>query len=249
MEKEKISIITPLYNGEEFITHAIHSVINQTYENWELIIIDDFSKDKSFEIICDYAKKDKRIQIIKNEKNLGVVETRNKGIREATGRYIAFLDSDDTWNNNKLEKQITFMKEKKASISCTDYMRVDKNNKDKKRIRVKEEITYHMLLKTNMVGCLTVIYDTEKIGKKYFKEAKKSEDYILWLDIIKETHLIYGLKEVLAYNRVLTNSRSSNKLEVMKTQWLIYRKHENLSKIKAAYFFIIYLIKGVQKII
>ena len=249
MEKEKISIITPLYNGEKFVEDAINSVINQTYKNWELLIIDDFSKDKGCEIARNYAENDSRIRIIKNEENLGVVETRNRGIREAVGRYIAFLDCDDTWNHDKLKKQINFMEEKDAAISCTDYMRMDESGNHKKLMMVKEKITYNMLLKSNIVGCLTVIYDTKKIGKKFFEDAVRSEDYVLWLDIFKETKIIYGLEEELAYYRVLDNSRSSNKIKVLKAQWLIYRKYENLSFVKAVYFFIIYFILGIKKIL
>lgn len=247
MEKDKVSIITPLYNGEDFIKYAVESVLKQTYKNWELIIINDCSTDNSGEIIERYAKEDTRIKILENKKNSGVIKTRNKGIEAASGRYIAFLDSDDMWHEEKLEKQINFMKKNEAEISCTEYARVDKNNNEKKLIKVEKIITYKMLLKTNMMGCLTVIYDTEKIGKKYFENAKKSEDYILWLSIVKEVKKAYGLRETLGYYRVLDNSRSSNKIEVVKFQWSIYRKYQKLSIIKTLYYFIFYIIQGTRK--
>ena len=207
-----MSIITPLYNGEEFIKDAVESVLAQTYENWELLVIDDGSADNGYNIVKEYSDKDKRIKLLKNEKNSGVTKTRNKGIESSEGRYIAFLDSDDMWQKEKLERQINFMKAHDAAISCTAYARVDREGNEKKIIHVKEEITYNMLLKTNMMGCLTVIYDTEKTGKRYFAEAEKSEDYILWLSMVRDIKKAYGLDETLAYYRVLDNSRSSNKL-------------------------------------
>ena len=242
-----MSIITPLYNGEEFIKDAVESVLAQTYENWELLVIDDGSADNGYNIVKEYSDKDKRIKLLKNEKNSGVTKTRNKGIESSKGRYIAFLDSDDMWQKEKLERQINFMKAHDAAISCTAYARVDREGNEKKIIHVKEEITYNMLLKTNMMGCLTVIYDTEKTGKRYFAEAEKSEDYILWLSMVRDIKKAYGLDETLAYYRVLDNSRSSNKLKVVKFQWKIYRKYEKLSLFKTMYCFIFYILEGTRK--
>ncbi len=219
----------------------------QTYENWELLVIDDGSADNGYNIVKEYSDKDKRIKLLKNEKNSGVTKTRNKGIESSEGRYIAFLDSDDMWQKEKLEKQINFMKSRDAAISCTAYARVDREGNEKKTIHVKEEITYNMLLKTNMMGCLTVVYDTEKTGKSYFIEAEKSEDYILWLSMVRDLKKAYGLDEVLAYYRVLDNSRSSNKLKVVKFQWKIYRKYEKLSLFKTMYYFIFYILEGTRK--
>ena len=242
-----MSIITPLYNGEEFIRDAVESVLAQTYENWELLVIDDGSSDNGYNIVKEYSDNDKRIKLLENEKNSGVTKTRNKGIEASDGRYIAFLDSDDMWHREKLEKQLNFMNNKNAAISCTAYARVDRAGNEKKVTHVKEEITYNMLLKTNMMGCLTVIYDTEKTGKRYFTEAEKSEDYILWLSMVRDIKTAYGLDEPLAYYRVLDNSRSSNKLKVVKFQWKIYRKYEKLSLFKTIYCFIFYILEGTKK--
>ena len=219
----------------------------QTYESWELLVIDDGSQDNGYGIVKEYSDRDKRIKLLKNEKNCGVVKTRNRGIKAAEGRYIAFLDSDDMWHKDKLEKQISFMNSKKAEISCTAYARIDREKNEKKIIHVKDEITYNTLLKTNMMGCLTVIYDTQKTGKKYFTEAEKSEDYILWLSMVRDIKTAYGLDEKLAYYRVLDNSRSSNKLKVVKFQWKIYRKYEKLSFFKTVYYFIFYILEGTRK--
>ena len=247
IEKEKISIIVPMYNAEKFIGKTIESVLAQTYQNWEMLIMNDVSTDNSLAIVSLYAKKDERIKIVNTEKNVGVVKGRNFLIDLASGKYIAFLDADDYWHNEKLEKQIKFMKEKNASISCTEYTRVKENEEKINDVIIKEEISYNDMLKNNYLGCLTVIYDAKKIGKRYFKELEKNEDYVLWLEIVKDVKTIYGLKENLAYYRVLDNSRSSNKVKTAKVRWEIYRKIEKLSLLKSIYYFLHYAIRAVLK--
>jgi len=247
IEKEKVSIIVPMYNAEKFIGKTIESVLAQTYQNWEMLIMNDVSTDNSLAIVSVYAKKDERIKIVNTEKNVGVVKGRNFLIDLASGKYIAFLDADDYWHNEKLEKQIKFMKEKNASISCTEYTRVKENEEKINDVIIKEEISYNDMLKNNYLGCLTVIYDANKIGKRYFKELEKNEDYVLWLEIVKDVDIIYGLKENLAYYRVLDNSRSSNKVKTAKVRWEIYRKIEKLSLLKSLYYFLHYAIRAVLK--
>ena len=247
IEKEKVSIIVPMYNAEKFIGKTIESVLAQTYQNWEMLIMNDVSTDNSLAIVSLYAKKDERIKIVNTEKNVGVVKGRNFLIDLASGKYIAFLDADDYWHNEKLEKQIKFMKEKNASISCTEYTRVKENEEKINDVIIKEEISYNDMLKNNYLGCLTVIYDAKKIGKRYFKELEKNEDYVLWLEIVKDVNTIYGLKENLAYYRVLDNSRSSNKVKTAKVRWEIYRKIEKLSLLKSIYYFLHYAIRAVLK--
>ena len=247
IEKEKVSIIVPMYNAEKFIGKTIESVLAQTYQNWEMLIMNDVSTDNSLAIVSMYAKKDERIKIVNTEKNVGVVKGRNFLIDLAIGKYIAFLDADDYWHNEKLEKQIKFMKEKNASISCTEYTRVKENEEKINDVIIKEEISYNDMLKNNYLGCLTVIYDAKKIGKRYFKELEKNEDYVLWLEIVKDVNTIYGLKENLAYYRVLDNSRSSNKVKTAKVRWEIYRKIEKLSLLKSIYYFLHYAIRAVLK--
>ena len=247
IEKEKVSIIVPMYNAEKFIRKTIESVLAQTYQNWEMLIMNDVSTDNSLAVVSGYAKKDKRIKIINTEKNVGVVKGRNFLINLANGKYIAFLDADDYWHNEKLTKQIKFMKEKNANISCTEYTRVKENEEKINDVIIKEEISYNDMLKNNYLGCLTVIYDAKKIGKRYFKELEKNEDYVLWLEIVKDVDIIYGLKENLAYYRVLDNSRSSNKVKTAKVRWEIYRKIEKLSLLKSLYYFLHYAIRAVLK--
>ena len=247
IEKEKVSIIVPMYNAEKFIGKTIESVLAQTYQNWEMLIMNDVSTDNSLAIVSLYAKKDERIKIVNTEKNVGVVKGRNFLIDLASGKYIAFLDADDYWHNEKLEKQIKFMKEKNASISCTEYTRVKENEEKINDVIIKEEISYNDMLKNNYLGCLTVIYNAGKLGKRYFKERDKNEDYVLWLEIVKDTGKIYGLKQNLAFYRVLDKSRSSNKIDAAKVRWRIYRDVERLSLFQAAYYFINYVIIALKK--
>ena len=247
MEENKVSIIIPVYNAEKFIGKTIESVLNQTYKNWEMLIFNDKSKDDSLKIIKKYSEKDERIKVIDSKENVGVVAARNKLIEIATGEFIAFLDADDYWREQKLEKQIKYMKEQNALISCTEYIRVTEDEKEINDIIIKEIITYEDMLKNNYLGCLTVIYNASKLGKRYFKEREKNEDYVLWLEIVKETKIIFGLKENLAFYRVLNNSRSSNKIKVAKDRWEVYRKVERLSLFKSIYYFLQYVIRALKK--
>lgn len=247
MEENKVSIIIPVYNAEKFIGKTIESVLNQTYKNWEMLIFNDKSKDNSLKIIKKYSEKDERIKVVDSKENVGVVAARNKLIEIATGEFIAFLDADDYWKQNKLEKQIKFMRKNNALISCTEYTRVTEDEKEINDIIIKEIITYEDMLKNNYLGCLTVVYNANKLGKRYFKERKKNEDYVLWLEIVKETKIIFGLKENLAFYRVLNNSRSSNKIKVAKDRWEVYRKIERLSLLKSIYYFLQYVIRALKK--
>ena len=247
MDKEKVSIIVPMYNAEKFIGKTIESVLSQTYENWEMLIMNDVSTDNSLAVVNEYAKKDDRIKVVNTEKNMGVVKGRNHLIDLANGKYIAFLDADDYWHSQKLEKQIQFMKEKNAGISCTEYTRVKENGGKINEVVIKSEISYTDMLKNNYLGCLTVMYDVEKVGKRYFKELEKNEDYVLWLEIVKDVKTIFGLKENLAYYRVLDNSRSSNKAKTAKVRWEIYRKVEKLPFLNSVYYFLHYAVRAVLK--
>jgi len=247
MDKEKVSIIVPMYNAEKFIGKTIESVLSQTYENWEMLIMNDVSTDNSLAVVSEFAKKDDRIKVVNTKKNMGVVKGRNYLIDLASGKYIAFLDADDYWHSEKLEKQVQFMEEKNAGISCTEYTRVRENGEKINEVVIKSEISYTDMLKNNYLGCLTVMYDVEKVGKRYFKELEKNEDYVLWLEIVKDVKIIYGLKENLAYYRVLDNSRSSNKVKTAKVRWEIYRKVEKLSLLKSIYYFLHYVVRAVLK--
>jgi len=242
-----VSIITPLYNTSDFISQTIESVLNQTYQNWEMLIIDDVSTDNSCEVVEKYSAAEPRIKLIRSKINQGPAETRNTGIEAAQGRYIAFLDSDDLWLPEKLEKQIKHMKEKKAALSYTGYRWINEANQHLPQvIPAKESSSYSDMLNFNQIGCLTAMYDTNKTGKQYFQNAGH-EDYILWLSIIKSEHSAKGLNETLAKYRIRQGSVSKNKIKVAKFQWNIYRNIEQLSMIKSAFHFTIYTTNGILK--
>lgn len=244
---EMVSIIMPMYNRSFFVEQSIDSVIAQTYKNWELIIIDDYSTDNSKEIVEKYIERDLRIKIICLEQNSGVAEARNRGIEIANGQYLAFLDSDDIWHPEKLQKQIFFMKKNNIAFSYTQYRHFSQKDKyEGKLIDVKEHVTYKELLKGNIIGCLTVVIDREKI-KNIMMRSERHEDYILWLQILKSGYEAYGLKKDLARYRISSNSLSGNKLKSAIWTWRIYRKIEKLNLWESLYYFLHYLLKGVLK--
>jgi len=242
-----ISIITPLYNASKYISQTIDSVLQQTYQNWEMIIIDDVSSDNSCDIVEDYTLKDPRIKLIRSTVNQGPAKTRNIGIKAAKGRFIAFLDSDDLWLPEKLEKQIHHMTQCNATLSFTGYQWINENNKVlPQTIHAISQASYFRMLNYNQIGCLTAIYDTQEIGKQYFTNAGH-EDYILWLKIIKSGQQASGLNETLAKYRIRQGSVSKNKIKTAKFQWNIYRNIEKLSLIRSAFHFVIYTTNGILK--
>jgi glycosyltransferase involved in cell wall biosynthesis len=242
-----VSIITPLYNSEKTISDTIDSVINQTYYNWEMIIVDDCSTDNSVDIVKSYIRDDLRIKLIQLTENSGPAVARNVGLENSLGRFIAFLDSDDLWFPQKLDKQISFMLNNDYVFTFSAYERFRFIDDSLKTINVKNSVSYQDLLKTNHIGCLTAMYDAHKIGKHFFPVTGKHEDYACWLSILKKDVIAYGLNEVLAKYRISSNSFSSNKLLVAKHQWNIYRQSENLSLLRSLYYFLHYTINGFIK--
>jgi glycosyltransferase involved in cell wall biosynthesis len=241
---KKVSIVMPNYNGVPFIESSIRSVLIQTYVNWELIIVDDCSTDKSIEIIEKFH--DRRIELLKNQHNVGAAKSRNKGIEYASGEIIFFLDSDDIWKPNKLEEQIR-QYDNKTVVIFSDYDLIDEQgNSLNKIIRAPVNVTYKNLLKTNHIGCLTGSYNVKLLGKRFFIKHGH-EDYILWLSILKEGYNAMNVSQCLASRRILKNSLSSNKLKTIRWQWNIYRNIEKLSLFKSLYFFIFYIYYALKK--
>jgi len=242
-----VSIVMPSYNADKFIADAIESVLNQTYAYWELIVVDDGSLDHTNEIVEAYAKQDSRISLIKLKQNSGPAKARNKAIKEAKGRYIAFLDADDLWLPEKLKKQIMFMHKNNLSFTYSSYHLIDEHGHMFGTFTTREFITYKSMLKTCSVGCLTAIYDTQVLGKQYMPNIAKRQDYGLWLQILKDINGTKGIIEPLATYRVLGNSVSSNKLTAAVYQWKIYRDVENLNLWKSIYYFVHYAFYGIVK--
>lgn len=245
---EKVSVIMPLYNSARFLSSSIESVINQTYKNWELLLIDDCSKDDSVIIAQSYSDQDKRIRLLRLPKNSGAAIARNEGIRIASGRYISFLDSDDIWLPNKLKEQIDFMEKNDASFSYSAYKKINVNGDELCTFGVPASLRYHELLKVCVIGCLTVVYDVAKLGKLYMPLGTKREDYALWLKIMREKDVIaYGLNTILACYRTYPEQSSSKKLNMAAENWILLRKQEKLSIIVALYYFIQYSCRGLLR--
>ena len=241
-----VSIITPCYNAALFIERTIESVLAQSYTNWEMIIVDDASTDLSQEIITKYISKNKQIKLLVNKKNMGTAESRNVAIREAAGEYIAFLDNDDIWLPQKLSKQVLLMQEEDIFLSYSSYDTIDKSGQPIGHFPVQEKVCYSDMLKTSIIGTLTMIYNAKKLGKFYF-HGVGHEDYVMKLEILKKTKFAKGINETLAKYRILNDSLSRNKIRAAKWQWHIYRDIEKLPLLKSIYYFMHYTYRGLTK--
>ena len=234
MEDKLVSIIMPTYNCAKFIGKTIESVIAQTYENWELIIVDDCSKDNTEEVVSKY--KDNRIKYYRLENNSGAAVARTEAMKKARGSYMSFLDSDDLWKKDKLEKQLEFMNKNNYNFTCTEYEQIDEEgNKLNKVIKVKKRADYNRILLDCPVGNSTVMYNVEKLGKFEVPNIRKRNDDALWLQILKKEKYIYGMPDILMEYRIRSNSISSNKLSLVKYHWQLYRKIEHLSVFRSVF--------------
>lgn len=243
-----VSIIMPSYNAARFIGESINSVLLQTYSNWELLIVDDCSKDNSVEVVRKFANIDKRVVLFSLEKNVGAAAARNVAIEHAQGQYIAFLDSDDVWDEYKLEKQLAFMKQYSYVFTFSNYYVMEENGKKKENIvKVPSSLSYHQYLRNTIIGCLTVIIDRQQTGDFKMPLIKSSHDMALWLLIMKRGFKAYGLKDVLAGYRLVSTSNTAKKWKAAKDVWKVYREIEGLSVLYAAYCFCGYAINAVLK--
>ena len=243
----EVSIIFPCFNSSNTISQSIHSVLNQTYENWELIIIDDFSYDNTFNIINEFATKDHRIVVIKNNRNMGVAFTRNTGIDRASGKFISFLDSDDYWSKNKLEVQLGIMIKNNYNLTFTSYYRVDINDKIISKVSIyQKNIGFSDLLKGNVIALSSSMICSDIVKKFSFKKVGH-EDYLFWLNILQKPIIGYSINSFLTYYRVHHNSLSGNKLKAVRYTWNIYRNHLKFSYLKSLYYFVIHIYNSIKK--
>lgn len=248
MKDGLVSIITPVYNAQDFIVDTIESVQSQTYENWELLLIDDCSSDRSAELIEEKMKKDNRIKYIKLEKNSGAAATRNTGLSNAKGRYVAFLDSDDIWRPTKLKKQLDLLKEKGVGFCFTSYRYCqDDGTPTNKVARAPEKINYNGLLKNTIIGCSTVLVDKKILGDFRMTNVRRGQDTATWLQLLKKVDYAYGIYEDLVLYRVVEGSLSHNKMKAIKRTWNTYRNVEHLSLPKAMYVFVFYAYNAIKK--
>lgn len=247
MQNDLVSIIMPAYNCENLINHSIDSVINQTYDNWELIIVDDYSKDKTFEVISKYSEKDSRIKVFRQLKNNGVSAARNVALTEARGRFIAFLDSDDIWKKNKLQLQIEFMIKNNYSFSFTSYELIHESGEKLNKIfEVPTSIKYREYLKNTIIGCLTVMLDRKRIGEINIPNTPL-EDVVTWMTLLRKGTVAYGLNSVLAEYRITSGSVSRDKIANAKKYYSILRNNQKLSLLDSLYCHFFYILNAIKK--
>ncbi len=249
--KDLVSIIIPVYNANKYIETTVRTVAGQSYENWELLLVDDGSTDGSSETIKRLEAEDDthRIKVLLPNEHGTAARARNYGLKYASGRYVAFLDADDLWEKDKLEKELSFMKEKNAGFVFTGYEFADANGVGLgKIVKVPETLNYKQALKNTTIFTSTVLLDTQIVDKELiFMPEIKSEDTATWYRILRNGHIAYGLNENLVKYRRVANSLSSNKLEAIRRIWNLYRKAEKLSLIYSAYNFMFWAVRAVLR--
>lgn len=249
--EELISIIVPVYHVENYIAQTMDCVYEQTYEKWELLLIDDCGGDNCVKIMEDYIRQkgDSRIRLIHQPSNMGAAKARNRGLTEAKGRYIAYLDADDLWTPEKLERELAYLKDKEAAFVFTGYEFADQNgNGTGKVVRVPESLNYKEALKNTTIFTSTVMFDTEKISKEMLEmPVMKSEDTALWWRILRNGYVAWGLDENLVKYRRAGRSLSSNKLEAVRRIWTLYRRAEGMSILNSAYHFCFWAVRAVKR--
>lgn len=248
-EKHLISIISPSYNSSDFIEVTINSISAQTYRNWELIVVDDCSKDNTVSILKKLSETDSRIKYFTNATNQGAAISRNIGLENARGRFIAFLDSDDLWYPQKLDIQINFMLSNICPISFTSYELIDeKGLQIDKIIQTVEKIDYQGYMKNTIIGMSTSMIDTNIVGKDFrFTNIRTRQDTYLWITLLKKGFKAYGINQVLAKYRVRSNSISANKFKAAKRVWYLYYNLEKLGMVKSTYYFSFYVYNAFKK--
>lgn len=246
MEKDLVSIIMPSYNTANFIEESIESVINQSYQKWELIIIDDCSEDDTEFIVQKIS--DRRILFNKNECNYGAAFSRNLAIKKARGEWIAFLDSDDIWLPTKLEKQLEFMKNKKVYFSYTQYQIIDEDSNLKKiLISGPKRINKAMMYTYCWPGCLTVMYNAQKVGVVQIENLKKNNDYAIWLRVIDRCDCYLFQKDLARYRKRDGSISNANYVELLKYHYLLFKKGEKMPKWKSLFLTFLNLTGGLYK--
>lgn len=248
---ELVSIIVPVYNARKFIRETMDSVMAQTYPSWELLLIEDVSTDGTAAVIEEYVreKEEQRIRLIRQPENRGAARARNRGLEEAKGRYIAYLDADDLWEPEKLQHQLLFMEKNEAAFCFTGYEFADECGVGTgKVVRVPETLNYRQALGNTTIFTTTVMFDTERIPKEMLEmPVMKSEDTALWWRILRNGYTAYGLDENLVRYRRPGKSLSSNKLEAIRRIWNLYRRAEGMSIPASVWHFCFWALRAVKR--
>lgn len=236
---DKVSVIVPMYNAENHIEETLQSILSQTYQNFEIICIDDISNDNTIKIVEKLMENEDKIKLYQLEEKGGASIARNLGIKEATGNYIAFLDADDVWLEDKLENQIVFMKENNLAFTYTNFGFIDNYGNVLEKYRTSpKKITYKSLSYGNTIGCLTVMYDVSKVGLIQIEKINKRNDFALWLAVLKEVEAGYLLPKILSNYRFVEDSlsRKDGKLDLIKYHIKLHRDLEGRSLLKSLFF-------------
>ena len=242
MKSSLVSIIMPAYNAEKFIAESIASVQQQTHRDWELLIIDDASKDGTLALVNGLQKKDSRIKVHNLPTNQGAGFARNIGIKASKGDFISFLDADDLWKPQKLEKQLQFLQQQKVQVCYSSYDLIDEaGNPLNKTVKALQKLPFQKLLRANYVGNLTGIYNAKELGKIYCPLIRKRQDWGLWLLAVRKAGGAKGISEALAYYRVRENSISRNKWEMLGYNYKVYRKVLEFSALKSGFWMLLFL--------
>lgn len=242
-----VSVIMPAYNAENTIADSITSVQSQIFTDFELIIVNDCSLDKTRAIAESLALTDSRISILDMDVNSGAGSSRSYGIKESKGRYIAFLDADDLWRPEKLEKQITMMRNEDLPFVCSSYSVIDEDGRHLYVNSPPSKITYNDLLNENMIGCLTVIFDTQFFGRIGMPPLRKRQDYALWLSLLKKVECCVTHPEVLASYRITSGSLSSNKFGLLIYNYRMFRSCEDFGRLASIYYVLRNIISKIMK--
>jgi teichuronic acid biosynthesis glycosyltransferase TuaG len=240
-----VSVIMPAFNAERFIRQSIESALAQTLGDIEVLVADDASTDRTCQIVCDLARRDSRVRLLETQQNRGPAAARNRAIDIASGRYISFLDSDDSWFPHKLERQIDAMRANKWAFSFGGYEIVGGDGAVRSRVGAPDVVTYHQLLSNNAIGCLTAIYDSAIVGKVFAPSTGRS-DLGLWLRVLRKVGEGRGINEILARYRVHSMSFSARKGHVARQNWHLYR-HEGFGVLKSSWYFSGYALKATLK--
>ncbi len=248
---ETVSIITPCFNAEAYIQETYESLKAQTYSEWEWIVFDDQSTDKSFSILQDLATKDPRVKVFQNHENAGAAITRNNCLNQAQGKFVAFLDCDDLWLPKKLEVQIKFIKDDKADFIYSNYEMIDDKGSHIKNMSTPSEVTSSDLLKFNPFATSNVFIRRESIEKhniRFLEHLRRRQDYLFWYDVISKNSPALGQSDILSkYRQVGSSSLSSNKKKMAIIQWRLYRDEFKLGLFSSMYYFSCYAWHGVRK--
>lgn len=248
MNTPLVTVIMPAYNSGRYIVEAIRSVMEQTWECWELLVLDDGSRDDTCALVQALAEEDSRIRLLPNGENMGAAKTRNRGLDLAQGEFVAFLDSDDRWHPQKLERQMDRLAETSAALCYCSYAIVDEAGETThKPYTVPEQITFRQLLKENVIGCSTVVLRRDALGANRFPTDFYHEDFVLWLRLLQQGHRAVGCSEILADWRYRQDSRSFDKFHSAQNRWRIYRRYLKLPLFRSVGCFAAYAMAGLRK--